>query len=89
MRIERHISLLIVALFGLFFLGRGITGYVIAKDCCLPPYCAPEDRCPSSQVTTFDTLQPTISISLGIFMLLTVLCVYLLVMHGHQSQDTL
>lgn len=39
------IPLIIIALLGVFFLGKGIIGYVIAQSCCFPPDCDPENMC--------------------------------------------
>lgn len=39
------IILAIFALVGVFFLGKGITGYVISQTCCFPPNCNEEDMC--------------------------------------------
>ncbi len=39
------ILLAILAILGVFFLGKGITGYVISQSCCFPPDCNEEDLC--------------------------------------------
>ena len=39
---------LILFCLGLFFLGKGMTGYVVSETCCFPPDCSSENICDSS-----------------------------------------
>lgn len=41
--------LLILALAGLFLLGKGITGFVVSQSCCFPPDCDEENLCDSAR----------------------------------------
>jgi len=43
------IPLIILALIGLYLMGRGITGYVVSESCCFPPNCEPENMCDSAK----------------------------------------
>lgn len=45
------IILAILAILGVFFLGKGITGYVISQTCCFPPNCSEEDMCDLARPT--------------------------------------
>lgn len=42
--------IVILALLGLFFLGDGITGWVVSKSCCFPPDCPEEELCSEANV---------------------------------------
>jgi hypothetical protein len=37
--------LVVLALLGLFFLGDGITGWIVSQSCCFPPNCPQEYMC--------------------------------------------
>ncbi|MFH1511141.1 MAG: hypothetical protein ABIF10_05600, partial [Candidatus Woesearchaeota archaeon] len=37
--------LLLLALAGMFLLGKGITGFVVSQSCCFPPDCDEENLC--------------------------------------------
>ena len=42
------ILLALFAVFGVFLLRGGMTGYVISESCCFGPDCAPENQCPTT-----------------------------------------
>jgi len=73
--------LLILALLGLFFLGEGITGWVVSKSCCFPPDCPEEDLCPSVQPNLSPDNLNIQGIYLGGIMLVLAIVGYLILHH--------
>ncbi len=39
------IGLFLFGVMGIYFLGSGITGFVVSETCCFPPNCAVEKQC--------------------------------------------
>jgi hypothetical protein len=40
---------IVIALLGFYFLGTGITGFVVSQSCCFPPDCEQENLCSVSE----------------------------------------
>ena len=51
MNIKAFIPLLFILFLcvGLFFLGKGITGYVASESCCFGPDCSPDNLCDAAE----------------------------------------
>lgn len=45
------IIILLIAILGIFFLGKGITGLVVSQSCCFPPDCDAENLCDAATET--------------------------------------
>ena len=74
--IDRRVMILaFLALLGVYFLGRGITGYAIGQSCCFPPNCHGEDVCSEARPSLESPAvvsSGTIFTSLGLFLLISV-----------------
>lgn len=79
---EDKITLLVIviALFGVFLIGKGITGYTIAKTCCFPPDCAPEDVCNfgNPEIESPSSTQPVSNIYFGAMLFMVAVAVYII-----------
>nr|MBA4404777.1 hypothetical protein [Nanoarchaeum sp.] len=42
---KKTIFLIILILIGVYFLGKGITGFIVSESCCFPPNCLEENLC--------------------------------------------
>jgi hypothetical protein len=40
---------IIIAVVGIYFLGSGLTGFVISQSCCMGEACAPENLCDAAK----------------------------------------
>lgn len=40
--------IILIALLGIYFFGRGITGLVVSQSCCFPPDCDADNLCESA-----------------------------------------
>ncbi len=49
MNYKTMLPIIMIATLGMFFLGKGITGFVVSESCCLPPNCAEENICDSGK----------------------------------------
>ena len=58
-------AIVVVGLVGLFFLGKGITGYAVAETCCFPPDCPPENICDIAEDMESGPLQPVSDLYVG------------------------
>jgi hypothetical protein len=80
----------IIALAGIFFFGRAITGYVISESCCFPPDCDPENLCANAN-PALESPQPiarSFLDSTGFYLLITVIAVAITVniyRHRHKG----
>ena len=82
------ISLLVVlALAGLFFLGKGITGLVVSQSCCFETgaNCAAENKCVIESPA--EIYQNQASVYLGAMLILVSALVYLILHHGHREHN--
>jgi hypothetical protein len=65
------IPILLLAVFSIFLIGKGITGLVVSESCCFPPDCAPENIC--DQARNEMPSPHTFEIASGITMLIGVI----------------
>jgi hypothetical protein len=48
------IIIILIAILGVYFLGKGITGLVVSESCCFPPDCDDANLCDAA-TETFET----------------------------------
>ena len=58
MKILPHLAIIFI-FFGLFFLGKGMTGLVISQSCCFPPNCHQEYLCQPELEQPLNNTLPT------------------------------
>ena len=49
-----------IALAGVFFLGEGMTGFVVSQTCCFPPNCPGEELCTTGSTQPLNMILPEI-----------------------------
>lgn len=42
---------ILIAILGVYFIGKGITGLVVSQSCCFPPDCDDENVCDAAKET--------------------------------------
>jgi len=75
------IILVLIALAGIFLLGRGITGYVISQTCCFPPDCSEEYMCEAAK--ELSSPEDTSNAYIGVLLLIMTLSLYAILQRKH------